>query len=345
MAEMSAAKRNADRAVREFRAMALLSCNMTHSLRDDLDGRIAVIPDLKVSELKDLSEHIEGVVHALRERLGALLPMCEYLDLVIELEKHPAQMLWMQKQVIDTKFFSNLAAVVPRWPLFPPHTRLGIDHHGQLPDSLEWRLLEASLFDSAALLWNDVLDAEVEDAKARGDDKIAGKRYRELKRSTIRATFALIEGYLNGIAYDITLTTDVAGLSIGAREMLLERDPEGRARFKNLMQKIFGYPRLALGLENSPIERLNEHVAYIQDHERELRDAFVHPTPRREPGQPVLREQTYYEFEQKDVSDLLGHAIGLIRYIDGILAGRFGRVEIWLANREADGKFAPKTFH
>jgi hypothetical protein len=144
--------------------------------------------------------------------------------------------------VIDRELFSNMVAATPRWRLFPPHTRFRIDHHGALPDSLEWRLLEASLFESAALLWNDVVAAVVDDTGVLGDDKIPGKRYRELKRSTIRAIFALIEGYLNGIAYDIALTTDIGTLSKAAREMLIERDDSGRARFKTLKEKIFAYP-------------------------------------------------------------------------------------------------------
>lgn len=102
---------------------------------------------------------------------------------------------------------------------------------------------------------------------------------------------------------------------------------------------------LALGLEHSPLGDMNEHVIYLLKHERQLRDAFVHPTPRHEPGQSVRREQTYYEVELSTVSDLLDHTIALIRHVDGILNGRFGRVEIWLAERGADEKFASSTFH
>jgi hypothetical protein len=345
MVGMSAAKRNAERSVREFRAVSLLSCNLPRKLRDELDGLLAAIPGMKVSELNALTDHTDRVIEDVRRHLGALAPSSDYVALVSDMERHPGQMLWMQKHVIETQLFSNLSAAMPRWPLFPPHLRLGIDRHGEWPDTLEWRLLEASLFESAALLWNDVLEAAVDDSRARGDDKIPGKRYRELKRSTIRAVFALLEGYLNGIAYDITLTTDVTSLSTGALEMLSERDDQGRARFKSLKEKLFGYPRLALNLEHSAVDERNEHVAYLLAHERELRDAFVHPTPRREPAQAMLREQTYYDFKQETVSELIDHAIGLIRYIDGLLDGRFVRVEIWIADRGADGKFAPSTFH
>jgi hypothetical protein len=342
---MSAAMRNADRSVREFRAMSLLSCNLTRELRTELDRHSAAIPGMKVRELRELTERSEGASQECRRRLGALAPGQRYLDLVAEMEGRSEEMLWMQKYVIDTQLFSNLAAAVPRWPLFPPHLRVGIDHHGKFPDGLEWRLLEASLFESVAVLWNDVRGATVDDSTARGDEKIAGKRYRELMRSTIRAIFAFLEGYLNGIAYDTVLTRDVTQLSKGAQELLSERDDEGRARFKTLREKLFGYPRLALDLEHSPLDTTNAHIAYILEHERALRDAIVHPTPRVSSGEGVLREQAYFEVDRSTVSALLDHSIHAVRYIDGVLGGRFGRVEIWLADREADGSFAPRVFH
>jgi hypothetical protein len=70
----------------------------------------------------------------------------------------------------------------------------------------------------------------------------------------------------------------------------------------------------------------------------------VHPTPREEPGQPVRREQTYYDFEFDAVQNLLTHTIGIIRYIDGLLNGRFGTVAKWLTDPAADRKFPEKTF-
>ena len=164
-----------------------------------------------------------------------------------------------------------------------------------MPASLEYRLLEASLFESAALLWNDTATSEVQERATPGDGKLPTKRYRELQRSTIRAIFALIEGYLNGIAYDIELTTDLATLSAGAREMVLERTDDAKTRFKTLREKIFAYPRIALGLEHSPVLETQADVAWILQKEKELRDAIVHPTPRAEQHRALIREQVYYD--------------------------------------------------
>jgi len=76
-----------------------------------------------------------------------------------------------------------------------------------------------------------------------------------------------------------------------------------------------------------------------------LRDGIVHPTPRGEDASPIIREQTYYDTEISVVRDLVDHAIGLIRYLDSLLVGRFGRVELWLRDRGADGLFPSNTFH
>jgi hypothetical protein len=208
-------------------------------------------------------------------------------------------------------------------------------------------LLEASLFESAALLWNETTASEVHDRDrgALGDAKIPWKRHQELKRSVVRGVFALLEGYLNGIALDVELTTDLTTLSVGAMELILEHTDDGKARFKTLREKIFGYPRIALGPEHSPAQDGNDHVKWILEHERQLRDAIVHPTPRAEDTELPIREQAYYDTDIAVVRDLVDHTIGLIRYVDALLNGKFGRVELWLRDRGAEGLFPSETFH
>ena len=114
----------------------------------------------------------------------------------------------------------------------------------------------------------------------------------------------------------------------------LERTDDGKPKWGTLQAKIFRYPRIALGVQCSPVKEGAEHVAWILDHERELRDAIVHPTPRGEAeSSTIIREQTYFETDLATVRDLIDHAIGLIRYVDTLLGGKFGRVSIWLRDR------------
>ena len=298
-------------------------------------------------QLLELEAHVDATVAALGPRLGLRRTIEECLAYVEEMERAPHEMPWLRKRDIEDEWFSNLTDVLPMGNLYPPHTRFGIDVKGYMPSGLEFRLLEASLFESAALLWNDTAASEVQDRDrgAMGDAKIPWKRHQELKRSAVRGVFALLKGYLNGIALDVELTTDLTTLSVGALELILEHSGDGKARFKTLREKIFGYPRIALGLEHSPVQDANKHVKWILEHERELRDAIVHPTPRAQDGPSPIREQAYYDTDFAVVRDLVDHAIGLIRYIDTLLNGKFGRVGLWLRDRRADGLFPSETFH
>ena len=74
-------------------------------------------------------------------------------------------------------------------------------------------------------------------------------------------------------------------------ELILERSDDDKPKFKTLKEKVFGYPRIGLGLDHSPVAEANEHLAYIIENERKLRDAFVHPTPRQDDDGGAKREQ------------------------------------------------------
>jgi hypothetical protein len=343
---MSAEKRRVEMKVRQLRAMCLLSCSLGADLRKDLERDLARIPEMHKKELLQLEKRADATVAEIGRRLGLRKTPEECLAYVDEMEQAPGEMPWLRKRGIEDEWFSNLADVLPKGNLYPPHTRFGIDVKGYMPAGLEFRLLEASLFESAALLWNDTAASEVPDRDlgAMGDSKIPWKRHEELKRSAVRGVFALLEGYLNGIALDVELTTDLTTLSVNARELILEHNDDGKARFKTLREKTFSYPRIALGLEHSPVQETNEHVKWILAHERELRDAIVHPTPRAEDGAPI-REQVYYDTDFAVVRDLVDQTTGLIRYVDTLLNGRFGRVELWLRDRGPDGLFPSETFH
>ena len=58
---MSAEKRRVEKTVRQFRAMCLLSCNLTADLRAELDGDIRRIPEMHKRELIGLEEASQGL--------------------------------------------------------------------------------------------------------------------------------------------------------------------------------------------------------------------------------------------------------------------------------------------
>lgn len=177
------------------------------------------------------------------------------------------------------------------------------------------------------------------------DERIPIKRFYVLKRSTARAVFALLEGYINGVAVDTRYTSQEGDFTQEQHDMLLERRQDGRPKYLSLRDKLLQYPKLALRAPHPPLHATSPDFALILLRERQMRDAIVHPAPRFDEGRPVSREQSYYELRIDELGALVDASIRLIRSVDAALAGRFGSVDIWLADRQADGRFASEVFH
>jgi hypothetical protein len=316
--------------------------------RERLDEEIDGINNFTKRELLTILEVRREAIKELDEKVGFLASGSEYIRVVDTAMKNPKQLYMVPKFLIDTRFFRRYEAFYPRWSQFPPHARFGIDARGQVPftgRTVEWRLLEAALFEDVAMLWNESLAHRTDAINVVGDDRIPGKRYEALKRSTVRAVFASVEGYINGVGVDIELTSEVAGLPASQREMLLERTDDGRPRFKSLRDKVMQYPRIALQAEHPPIQAENEHLSYILVMERKWRDAVMHPTPRLEDNRTELREYVFFEVSLDELQRLVDSAIALIRQIDGALDGKFGLAALWIDDRGEDGRFRNRVFH
>jgi hypothetical protein len=263
--------------------------------------------------------------------------------------ENPRDLYFLPKEFIRTRLFRNFEIAAPRWALHPPHSRFGIDARGELPftgQTVEWRLLEATLFEDLAMLWNDSVAAHTDGAGGvQGDARIPVKRFGALKRAAARALFALLEGYLNGIAVNIQWTMDLSSLTPAQREMILERDDQGRLKYKRLRDKALQYPKIAIGAQHPPIAENNPCLSLILARERDWRDAVMHPSPGLEDNRTISRERAVFELDLAELGELVDAGISLIRQIDAVLAGRFGSVSIWLHARGADGIFPNTVFH
>ncbi len=140
---MSAEKRRVEKVVKQFRAVCLLSCSLGATLRTERDRDIARIPEMHKSELTELEKRITAVIRELAPRLGLRKSLDECLAYVEEMEHSPHDMPWLRKHGIEQEYFANLGDVDPKWDLYPPHTRFGIDVKGCMPSGPEFRLLEA----------------------------------------------------------------------------------------------------------------------------------------------------------------------------------------------------------
>src|SRR5258706_9482405 len=187
---------------------------------------------------------------------------------------------------------------------------------------MEWRILEASLFEDMAMLWNEVFDRRADKERTGlGDARIPVKRFDVLTRSAVRAAFALLEGYLNGLALDILLTrTD---LTVPETEILDElRAEDSRFRPQTLRNKILQYPKIALRREHPVVQESNSApIVAVLDFERARRDSLMHPTPKYEPARERTREDDFYNVSLDDTRQAVDAVIALIQRIDHELDG------------------------
>ncbi len=344
---MSAFKRQVDHLVRAYRAVLIFTGGLSKEGRHEIDETLAAIPTLTSSYLHDVRDLTEQKLRELDHLLGFNAPFDYYVTLAEEAIANPSDLFFIPKAYIETKLFRRFERVWAGWDRFPPHTRFGFDMRNELPftgRTIEWRLLEAALFEDMAMLWNESLAATCEAKGETAEGRIPYKKFQVLKRSAARAVYALLEGYLNGLAADLEWTTNLSTYSPAQREMILERSDDGKVRYKQLRDKILQYPKIALAVEHPPIQESMQDFALILQKEREWRDAFMHPTPRPDQGRPMLREQTFFEIQSEELGELIDAAISLIRRVDTALDGKFGRVELWIADRGEGGRFADKVF-
>lgn len=344
---LSSEKRRVLKTLRECRALSLLAGVMDPESREALEAHIAGISDMRAKDLREVEGFALQAIAYVKKVVGARLDNAEYVKVIEDVKAADYEMLWVPKAHFDQAWLKNAAAASRRWHLYPPHARFRVDAKWAVRSpshTREWRLLEATLFEDLAVLWNETLEGHADDGGKFGDERIPGKRSRERCRSTVRASFALLEAYLNGIAQDILISTGTTLLSMAAQEALDERDAKGISRFLSLRAKLLPSPVL-LG-EEHPLfdENTCPEMRVVLAMERKLRDAVMHSTPRVESSRARLREQAFYELSIKTIEDLMTSVIGLFRRIDKDLNGIFRSVSIWIFDRDEKGLYRRRRF-
>lgn len=319
--------------------------------RRQLDATLAQIAELPRQQLEVLQEDVEA-------ELGRLAVEYE-IDNVDEIEKTLADGLSDPTQrgtvvFVRVDFYRRLMPGLARklrnFHSLPPHASVSID---ALPNTKatprgEVFLLEASLFEDMTALYNDVVDAPAFETLAEAyDDQVSFKRKRALQRATIRAAFAVLEGYLNGLASDI-MSDQQEKLSQSQWTQLMEWDTEAKKRKTlSLRDKILQYPKIATGAKHPPLDdRKSREVRDVLKFERLQRHAVIHPTPQWNHANPTAidRESVHHQVEVEAVTEVCDAIVGLIRRIDSVLGHRFGDVAWWLVDRDEGGRYPPNTF-
>lgn len=320
---LSSIQRRTIHALKYFRALAVLTSGCPAHIQAEIEKEIQQVPSRTNKQLQELLNHFESMCREIERAVGCRLSAEQYILFVDGLLQKDDDLTFIIKHGIDTGLFASISNIAPTWNRYPPHCRIGVDAKGQFPATQagrqEWRLLEAMLFEDLAMLWNECLANRTDDRGLEFDQRIPGKKFRALKRSAVRAVFALLEGYLNGIAADILLTRASDSLSKKDFEMLRERGDDGRAKHQSLRNKLLQYPKLSIGAEHPPITGDEQDVALVLSREREWRDAAMHPSPQKRDGEDVSREQTVFEIDLDDIGKLLKASLSVIERVDTIL--------------------------
>jgi hypothetical protein len=346
--KLSAFQRRVDRLARFYRALRILLGGIPQEERVRLDAEIRAVPYVTTRPLKAFAASLEDAIDGIDKDFGIISRPALYVSIVEEAIEAPYDLRFVPKHFIDTRLFKRFENKFDGWSEFPPHTRIGMDAKSILPFAgrdIEFRLLEAALFEDMAMLWNECLTHETDDRGASRAERIPGKRFRSLKRSAARAVFALLEGYINGLSVDVQWAMSTDQLSARALELLTEKTEDGRSRYTRLRDKILQYPKIAMGLEHPPIQDSNIDLTLVLLRERQWRDAIMHPTPRLEDDPSQTREQYFFEIDINELRELIDAAVRLIRTIDDSLNGKYGRVTVWLQGRGPDGRFPESVFY
>jgi hypothetical protein len=124
-----------ERLLKEFRALLILTKRIQPRDKSIIDGLVSGVNTMstKVASLSFLVKTVE------------------------EAEANRPLSLYLNKHALETRFFKRPMAAQIQWALLPPHARIGYDVTVSevTAGRLEWRLLEASLFEDMAMLWNE----------------------------------------------------------------------------------------------------------------------------------------------------------------------------------------------
>ncbi len=352
--ERSNLRRKAELAYREYRVLMILAGWLTGQERVQIDKSLDILPKLPRRRLQAEYSTLRGEIAELRQRLGAKATLTDY-EWLLKVHGEMAQragsgtLLFVPKWVLMQRYFSRYESAFPLFTSLPPHARIGIDVEGILrpvKPEITWHLLEAKLFEDTALLWNATLDADAS-CKSDPNSRHASKWLDALVRVTTRSAFYLIEGYLNGLAFDIIMTVNPGDLRDDDITMLREWDTQSsRPRLLSLRRKLLEYPRIATRQQNPPLQESNcPEMRLILEQEEHIRHALVHPTPKLEEWKETdIRESVFFKLSPDEAGKIVDASITVIRKVSEVTGSKFGDVNVWLVNRGVHGRFPDRAF-
>jgi hypothetical protein len=343
-AERSNLRRRIDLAYREYRAIYILGNGFSGPQRERADKLLKAIPSLPRKVLQAKLPEIRSELQSLKRWIGAKgsLPLYEE---ILRSSTKTSTVLWVPKWFIQEYLFDHYEKGFPLFSDLAPHARVAVDVHGIIKPAQQeigWNLLEGRLFEDMAWLWNMTMEAE--EARQKLDTKHTTKKRDALMRSTVRSAYHLIEGYLNSLAWDIVhvLKND---LTQEERVQLTEWDEEKRRKaLLGLREKMLQYPKIATRSKHPPLQENScPEMRLILEKEDLWRHALVHP--KIESGEEAkLRESVFFDLSFDDVKEIVDASVRLIRQVGRVVGETYGKLDLWLFERGADGRFSDEAF-
>ncbi len=348
-----------DKALRKYRAILMLTNNLTYQESKQIDKYLRLISTIPRRDIKKILPEIEKKVSknsSIYGCKGTLEDLERVINMAIESieENQQPACLFISKFQLE-ELFSNYEQSFPVFATLPPHARIGLDILGirKNKHTAESYLLEAALFEDMAALWNEAYDRHLDLEKSKSIDPIKYKLCSALIRSTAKAAFSLLEGYLNGMAFDILLTQEVSEKD---EIKLTEWDKKmNKKRFLTLRDKILQYPKIAVGSVHPVLDEGNfPEFKMLFLIEKVLRNSLVHPNPYfsdESDDEPVnwkdpkiLRESPFFYFGAGEICELCDLVVNVIFRINEAIGAKYQKVDRWLFKRDEDGKFPNKAF-
>ncbi len=335
-------KSKAENLYRRYRAVKVLTNGLSVEERQRMDKSLENIQRMEPDELRTRLPEIEKETDDLCKLYGVIGEL-EDLEKYVGIKEDQPPIRFLAKFGLE-QLFTHYEHRLPMFSDLPPHARIGIECQGARDkNQIEVFILEASLFEDMAALWNATL--ELHQALDLNYQKEKKKQRDALARATAKAVFNLIEGYLNSLALDILLTKTATD----KQEVLLTEwdSEESRPKFLSLRDKLLQYPKIALGAVHPPLTENNcPEIGKIVELENNLRHSLIHPTPQASEKEPALyREQTYLHLSIDQVDELCDLSIDLVDKINNAINGMFGDVnKLWLKRRDKTGFFSADVF-
>jgi hypothetical protein len=297
---------------------------------------------MPAAKLRARAKELAREVARLEEHFGVVGPL-EQLERVFNEPLEREGTVHFMSKFDMLRMFTHYERALPIFPQLPLHGRVTVDSAAVSSHrTLGFFLLEASLFEDMATLWNAARSAtEIADRPDSTFPQI--KAATAFRRATAKAAFAVIEAYLNGIALDVLrMRTVTSEVEEQLEEWSQRRD---RPRYLALRDKILQYVKIACDVHEPPIQESNSRpMSILLEAEKQVRNSLVHPTARLTRGDPEGRERVFFYLPLDQVREICDATTALIRHISETIGPSFGDVSWWLFDRAEDDRYPETTF-